>query len=220
MAMNLMGNYTRNINEQNLVSELMNEAIEQRGFDVHYIVRDLLNPDYILGESTMSNFTEFYLMPMYLESLEHFNGSGDIWDGFGQSFADSAIFRVSVTKFKLTVEDIANIPRPREGDLVYVPFTDSLWEVTLVKLDDKYYQTGVNHSYRLVCKLFSYSHEIIETNTNSDFNALGTDMLDDTGLRNLLGLNVGNLHEESELFITQTKTTTSNDFDVANPFSY
>jgi hypothetical protein len=198
----------------------MSEAIDQRGFDVHYIVRDLLNPDYIFGESSMSNFTEFYLIPMYLESMEHFSGSGDIWDGFGQSLTDSAIFRVSVKTFKLKVEDQSNIPRPREGDLVYVPFTDSLWEVNLVKLDDKYYQTGINHSYRLICKLFSYSHETIETNTNSDFNKLGTSELD-AGLRNMMGLTEADLHEESSLFIEETKkTTSSNDFDANNPFSY
>jgi hypothetical protein len=219
-AMNLMQNF-RNKNEQDLVSNLIEEAIEQRGFDVHYIVRDMLNTDYILGESSMSEFTEFYLMPAYLESMEHFNGNGDLFDAFGLSMTDAATFQIGVRKFRTVVEEKANLPRPREGDLIYLPFADSLWEITKVKLDDKFYQTGINHSYRLVSKLFSYSHEDIETNTETNFNKLGTKTpQSDDGLRNLLGLSVTDLHDESVVLEKETKTTTADNFNPADPFSY
>ena len=164
MAINLMQNY-RNGNEQDLAADLIDEAIATRGFDVHYILRDRINSDYLLGESPMSDFTEFYVMPMFLESMEHFNGSGDVYDALGMNFTDAATIQVSARRFKSEV-NIPTIQRPREGDLVYMPFSDSLWEINKVKMDPKYYQLGKNYSYRLICKLFEFSHERIENKYN------------------------------------------------------
>lgn len=190
MAFNIMGNFN-NTNEQDLISDLVEEAIDQRGAPVHYILRDQLNPDYLLGESTMSTFKEFYELPMFIESIEHFNGNGDVFDAFGMQYIDSAIFQVGQRKFETVVSPFTDRVRPNEGDLVYLAFSDSLWEITKVKRDLKYYQVGRNHSYRLICKLFSFSHEEIEsTSTTSDFNDLGTSSdLDDAGIKKLLGIN-------------------------------
>jgi len=193
-----MGNY-RNTNEHDLMADLIEEAIEQRGAPVRYIVRDTINPDYLLGESSMSDFTEGYNLPMFIESVEHFNGNGDIFDMFGMQKVDSSIFQVGARKFKMEVTDKANIDRPREGDLIYLGFSDSLWEIEKVKMDLKYYQLGKNYSYRLVCKLFAFSHEQID-NPESDFETIGkSEALDDAGLKRLLGINPDRLVEEDEV---------------------
>lgn len=198
MVMNIMGDY-KNTNEHDLMADLIEEAIEQRGSSVRYIVRDWLNPDYLLGESSMSDFKEGYVLPMFVESVEHFNGNGDIFDAFGISKVDSSIFQVGARKFKLEVSDKARIDRPREGDLIYLAFSDSLWEIEKVKMDLKYYQLGKNYSYRLVCKLFAYSHEEI-ANPDSDIAPLSTEQnLDDSGLKRLLGINPDRLIEEDEV---------------------
>jgi hypothetical protein len=218
MVMNLMANY-KNTNEHDLISDLIEESIEQRGALVHYIVRDMLNPDYLLGESPISEFKEFYEIPAYIESVEHFNGNGDIYDSFGINSRDSSIFQMGIRRFKTDVSDPANIARPREGDLVYLPFSDSLWEITKVKMDIKYFQTGKNYSYRLVCNLFTYSHESIETNTGSDFNTLGTSIqLDDIGVKNLLGINDSLLLDESDIILDSSKSL--NKFDTSNAFGF
>lgn len=216
MAINIMSDF-RNKNEQNLVSDLIKEAIEQRGTDIHYILRTQLNTDYILGESSMSDFTDFFLMPMYLESMEHYDNSGMVWDGFGRNNMDAATFQVSTITFKNVMSQNTDLTRPREGDLIYLPFADSLWEITLVKTDQKYKQTGINHSWRLICKLFSYSHENIESNTETDFNSLGTQAT--IGILNSLGLAPDSLMDETELFKSETAQTTA-DFDPNNPFNY
>lgn len=195
-AVNLMNNYT-NVNEHTLIADLIEESIEQRGVEVHYILRDQINPDYLLGESSISEFKEFYVLPMFLESVEHFNGNGDVFDDFGANFTDSSIFQCGIRKFKIEVVEKSNIVRPREGDLIYLPMTDSLWEIGKVKMDQKYHQAGRNYSYRLVCNLFSFSHEEIEKNTESDFNDLGTVEADDNKLRRLLGINPNNPIDES-----------------------
>jgi len=188
MVMNITGSYRRP-NEQDLVADLIEEAIEQRGVPVRYILRDMLNPDQLFGESTMSEFKEGYELPMFIESVEHFNGNGDLFDEFGLNKVDSSIFQVGARKFKTEVSSQSSIERPREGDLVYLSMSDSLWEITKVKMDLRYYQLGKNYSYRLVCKLYSYSHEEIE-NPESEFAPLSVDQdLDDEGLKRLLGIN-------------------------------
>lgn len=214
MAFNIMGNY-QNRNEQDLVSNLIEESIEQRGVYVRYILRDLLNPDELLGESTMSEFTEFYEIPMFIESVEHFNGNGDIFDAFGMnSSAESSIFQVGKRKFKTVVGEPAKIEKPREGDLIYLPFSDSLWEITKEKRDLKYYQTGANHSYRLICKLFVFSHESISVDATdgTDFNSLGTEVkLDDEGLKNLFGLKEDSLLDETAIVKEEIKPSLAMD---------
>jgi hypothetical protein len=198
MVMNLMGNY-KNTNEHDLMADLIEEAIEQRGTYIRYIVRDMLNPDYLLGESSMSEFKEGYVLPMFVESVEHFNGNGDIFDRFGVSKVDSSIFQVGVRKFRIEVCDKAGIERPREGDLIYLSFSDSLWEIEKVKFDLKYYQMGKNYTYRLICKLFSYSHEKVN-NPESDIAPLGKfENLDNDGLKRLLGIHPDRLIEEDKV---------------------
>lgn len=186
MALNIMGQYKRT-NEQDLVANLIEEAIEQRGAAVRYILRDMLNPDQLFGESTMSEFKEGYSLPMFIESIEHFNGNGDMFDEFGINKVDSSIFQVGARKFATEVTSHNNeVVRPREGDLIYLPFSDSLWEISKVKKDLKYYQMGRNYSYRLVCKLFEYSHEEVD-NPESDFSEFTVSQdLDNDGLKELL----------------------------------
>lgn len=196
MVMNIMGNFKRP-NEQDLVANLIEEAIEQRGAQVRYILRDMLNPDQVLGESSMSEFKDGYNLPMFIESVEHFNGNGDIFDEFSISKVDSSIFQVGARKFRLELEG-SGVDRPREGDLIYLSYSDSMWEVTKVKMDLRYYQMGKNYSYRLVCKLFTYSHENID-NPESDFETLRVDEdLDDEGLKRLLGINPDRKADETE----------------------
>lgn len=206
MAVNLMGNFTNN-NEHDLIADLIEEAIEQRGVTTHYIVREQINPDYLLGEASMSAFKKFFEVPMFAESVEHFNGNGDINDEFGTNHTDTAIFQVGIRRFKIDVCENSDLVRPREGDLIYLPMSDSLWEIGKVKMDQKYFQAGRNYSYRLNCKLFNYSHEDIEDDTESDFNKLGTSReLDDDGMKRLLGIlpsnkidETGGLQQEAEM---------------------
>jgi hypothetical protein len=196
MAMNLMGDFKRP-NEQDLIADLVEEAIEQRGVPVRYILRDMLNPDELFGESSMSQFKDAYDLPMFLESVEHFNGNGDVFDEFGFGKVDATIFQVGSRRFRLELAE-SGIDRPREGDLIYMGMSDSLWTITKVKMDLKYYQVGKNYSYRLVCKLFNYSHEEIE-NPESDFNELTTvGDLDDEGIKKLLGIAPARKQDESE----------------------
>ena len=53
--------------------------------------------------------------------------------------------------------------RPQEGDLIYTPVIKRLFEVSFVDHDDPYYQLDNNPVYKLRCKQFEYSQEVLDT---------------------------------------------------------
>ena len=53
--------------------------------------------------------------------------------------------------------------RPREGDLVYFPLGQRLFEVKFVEHEDPFYQLGKNYVFQLKCELFEYENEVIDT---------------------------------------------------------
>ena len=53
--------------------------------------------------------------------------------------------------------------RPREGDLVYFPLGQRLFEIKFVEHEDPFYQLGKNYVYMLKCELFEYEDEVIDT---------------------------------------------------------
>jgi len=53
--------------------------------------------------------------------------------------------------------------RPREGDLVFFPLGNRLFEVKFVEHEDPFYQLGKNYVYKLQCELFEYEDDVIDT---------------------------------------------------------
>ena len=53
--------------------------------------------------------------------------------------------------------------RPREGDLVYFPLGQRLFEVKFVEHEQPFYQLGKNYVYELKCELFEYEDEVLDT---------------------------------------------------------
>ena len=50
-----------------------------------------------------------------------------------------------------------------EGDLIYFPMVDKLFEIKFVEHEEIFYQTGRLQTYDLRCELFEYSSERIDT---------------------------------------------------------
>ena len=71
--------------------------------------------------------------------------------------------------------------RPTEGDLIWFPMVDKLFEIKFVEHEAVFYQTGRLQTYDLRCELFTYSNERIDTGI-SEIDAiednLSTDILD------------------------------------------
>ena len=53
--------------------------------------------------------------------------------------------------------------RPQEGDLVHHPIFTKLFEISFVDHDEPFYQLDNNPVYKLRCKQFEYSSEVIDT---------------------------------------------------------
>ena len=56
------------------------------------------------------------------------------------------------------------ITRPKEGDLIYFPLGERLFEIKRVESEKPFYQLGKNYTYELSCELYEYENELIDTN--------------------------------------------------------
>ena len=65
--------------------------------------------------------------------------------------------------FIISEADSSDSDRPLEGDLVYHPIMDKVFQVNFVDHDEPFYQLDNNPVYKLQCRLFEYSSEVIDT---------------------------------------------------------
>lgn len=153
-------------NEQLLVEDLIIESLKIFGQTLYYIPRELISKDDILGEDRLSRFKTSFPIEMYFENVDSFDGQGAFLQKFGLMMEQSATLVVArrrweqlIGRFKKTT-----IPsRPNEGDLIYFPLTDGLFEIKFVKHQDPFYQLGKLYVYKLQVELFQYSSERIDT---------------------------------------------------------
>ena len=162
--------------EQNLYEDLIIESLQIYGQDVYYIPRTLVNRDTVLNEDPASSFDDAYLLEMYIENTEGFEGAGDLYSKFGLEIRDDATFIVSrrrwenrVGVFSSNVTD----PRPQEGDLLFLPMTNSFFEISYVEDDTPFFQLSNLPTYRMTCSLFEYNDEDFETGIEGIDNKVG-----------------------------------------------
>ena len=85
---------------------------------------------------------------------------------FGLDIQDDATFIVARRRWEQFVSIDNNVivsSRPNEGDLVYFPKGNKLFEITFVDHDDPFYQVQNLRTYKLKCKTFEYASEVIDT---------------------------------------------------------
>ena len=156
--------------EQHLYEDLIIESLGIYGQDVYYIPRTLVNRDSILNEDPAGKFDDAYLLEMYIENTEGFEGAGDLYSKFGLEIRDDATFIVSRRRWETrvgTFSDNVVDPRPQEGDLIFLPMTNSFFEITFVEDDSPFYQLSNLPVYKMQCSLFEYSDEDFETGVES-----------------------------------------------------
>jgi len=149
--------------EQNILEDLTIETIKTMGKDMVYIPRTLVNVDDLFGEDVLSKFDDGYQLEMYIQSVDGFEGEGDILAKFGLEIKDRVELVVSRKRFEQSVGDYESITRPREGDLIFFPLSKTLFEINFVEHENPFYQLGKLYTYKLSCEVFSYSQEEIDT---------------------------------------------------------
>ena len=153
-------------NEQHLYEDLAIEAIQIYGHDVFYIPRTLVNKDELFGEDALSRFDDAYGIEMWMETQEGYEGEKELVSRFGLEIRDETTFVVSRRRWDNTVSNDANLivsSRPDEGDLVYMPTVKKLFEISFVDHDDPFYQVDNLPVYKLYCRTFEYSSEVLDT---------------------------------------------------------
>jgi len=132
--------------------------------------------------------------------------------------------------------------RPQEGDLLYFPMVDKLFEIKFVEDEAVFYQMGELQTYDLKCEAFEYSHERLDTgiaaidDLQTDHSAVMQDfqLLDEAS--NILVFEDGSSIIAEDYRVDSIKTTANNeyfqaetrstgslgsflDFSESNPFS-
>ena len=196
--------------EQNLYRDLIIEAIQIHGHDVHYLDRTLVDEDKILGTDNLAKFTTQAKIEMYMENSEGgFAGEKEIMNQFGLQNLSEATFVVAKTRFQdltkqITIEagtdtlsgsilledgtldsgtveasasfeagyiiseaSSSDSDRPLEGDLIYHPILAKIFQINFVDHDDPYFQLDNNPVYKMRCRLFDYSSEILDTDVSA-----------------------------------------------------
>ena len=149
-------------NEQYLVQDLIIESIKIYGHDVYYMPRTLVNEDTLYSEDTISAFNDAYVVEMYIKNVDGFEGEGDFMSRFGLEIRDQITFSVAQRTFKNLLLD-STYARPKEGDIIYFPLTKKVFEIRFVEHESVFYQTGALQTYDLVCELFQYEDQAIDT---------------------------------------------------------
>jgi hypothetical protein len=159
-------------NEQRLVQELINEQLRIYGVEVIYIPRKFVRRETILREISSSKFDDNFALEAYVSNYEGYSGQGDILTKFGMSLKDDLSLIISKERYEDFIspflnsedeEEIALSLRPKEGDLVYFPLGQRLFEVKFVEHEQPFYQLGKLYVYELKCELFEYEDEVIDT---------------------------------------------------------
>ena len=152
--------------EQNLIEDLVVESLRMYGHNCYYLPRKVIDEDTILGDVSESKFEDAYEVEMYLDGNEGFEGEGELYSKFGIETRESAEFIISRRTWERFVSLDANLAtglRPNEGDLIYFPLSDSLFEIKFVEHKNQFYQLGKLYTFKMSCDLFEYSGEKFDT---------------------------------------------------------
>ena len=152
--------------EMDLYADLVIESLKIYGQDVYYLPRQLMNHDDLLGDDVTSRFPTSHKIEMYIENVEGFDGEGDLYTRFGVEIRDEATFVVSKTRFSAQVQRPDNeidTDRPTEGDLIYLPLTNKMFEIQHVEHEQPFYQIENVPVYKMRATLFEYTGEDLDT---------------------------------------------------------
>jgi hypothetical protein len=178
--------------EVNLVDDLVREQIKIYGVDFIYMPRYMINLDDLLHEATKSVFGMGLPMPMYIKSFDGYDQSMEMLTKFGVRSSDELTLVISRSEWtayyapfvKGYFNDLNQQPpaseldplkgetarRPMEGDLIFNPFDQSIFEVKYVQFDQPFFTLGKGYIFELQCEKFEYSGERFDT---------GIDKIDD-----------------------------------------
>ena len=183
--------------EQSLIQDLINEQLRMYGVEVYYLPRKYITEKTVIREFIKSVFDDAYPIEAYLENYEGYNENAVLMSKFGIQQTQEVNLIISKDRWESYIQPlIKNEPniklstRPKEGDIIYFPLGDRLYEIKYVEHEKPFYQLQKNYVYELRCELFRYENEVIDTGVdNIDDLLVGgeSDGLTDDSLNTILG---------------------------------
>ncbi len=184
--------------EQGLIQDLINEQLRMYGVEIYYLPRKYITEKTVIREVIQSVFDDAYPLEAYVENFDGYADNTTILSKFGIQQTQELTITVSRERYETYIAPLikneANIKlstRPKEGDLIYFPLGDRLFEIKFVEHEKPFYQLQKNYVYTLKCELFRYEDELIDTGVSQIDDLLvggESDGLSEDGISTVLGI--------------------------------
>jgi hypothetical protein len=167
MPSKYFSNHYGNAVESNLIADLYNEAIYIQGFSAYYIPNSSdIKYDRIFGDDPLKSFSQAYMLDTYLIHDGNYGEDQDFFSKFGLEIRNHTKVQFTVKEFKK--QTLNKFTKPREGDLIFIPFlrdTGELFEIKFVNSSKDLYTLARTAAfyYELSLEPFKYNHESIDT---------------------------------------------------------
>jgi hypothetical protein len=203
---------------------------------MYYMPRNIGNLDKLYTADDQSSYTKAFLVELYIKSIDGFTGDGNFMSKFGLEIRDQVTFSIAQRVFNDEIGSYTAQVRPNEGDLIYFPLNNKCFQIKFVNKFEMFYQLGALQTWELVCELFEYSNEQLNTGipeidsiqTRLSTNILDRAITDEDGF--YLMTEDGNYIVEENYNldiiigtgtndITQAESSGFIDFTVTDPFS-
>jgi hypothetical protein len=160
-------NYGKPAIEINLVEDLYNEAIGIQGFSGYYIPNtNVAARDLIYGDDPLKHFDDAYKLDTYLVNTMDYGDEQDFFSKFGLEVRNQIKIQFTFREFMKQTKK--QFDRPKEGDLIFIPFmkdTGELFEIKFVNTSKDLYTLGRIRPfyYELSLEPFKYNDESLDT---------------------------------------------------------
>jgi hypothetical protein len=133
--------------EQNLVQDLINEQLRMYGVEIHYLPRKYMSEKTIIREVVQSTFNDSYPLEAYIDNFDGYADNPTLLSKFGIEQTNEVTLVISRERWETYIQPLlkneSNVKlttRPKEGDLVYFPLGDRLFEIKYVEHEKPFYQ--------------------------------------------------------------------------------
>lgn len=266
MARNRYFNQYTTSSEQNVYEDLIIESIKIYGVPGYYIPRTSGYVDQLYAEDRLSLYDDAIELELYIKSFDGFIGQEDFLSKFGLQIDESINFLVSQKRFTQSLKtsllteygynfitedgnqllydvsdawDYSSIIRPREGDLIWIPMLNYMYEIKFTENIEQFFPLGKLFTFEMRCDRYEYSSERLDTDV-TDIDAIENNFSESTSIidnilledaDNLLledntillveGEHVKTVDAESDNDYIQSRIREDDiiDFSESNPFS-
>ena len=183
--------------EQNLVQDLINEQLRMYGVEIYYLPRKYMTENTVIREVIQSKFDDAYPLEAYIDNYDGYAENPVLLSKFGIEAQNEITLVISRERWETYIQPLmkneSNVKlttRPKEGDIVYFPLGDRLFEIKYVEHEKPFYQLQKNYVYTLRCELYRYEDEVIDTGVaeiDDELTGDDSDGTTDEGISTILG---------------------------------